>query len=130
MHKSFPILTFHYQNFTRYHEHLVRHHHFITTFDCPAAEPKQATNLIAIKRKFWKLTIGKTLYFRNIVRNNDVTPFVKSEKKQHASELWSKQALYGRFGLFKRLRRECIPRGTIHAKETSSSTKRRVVKDN
>ena len=26
---AFPILTFHHQNFTRYHVHLVRHHHFL-----------------------------------------------------------------------------------------------------
>ena len=35
-----------------------------------------------------------------------------------------------RFGLFKRTSSKCIPSGLIHAKETPSSTKRKVVKDN
>ena len=34
------------------------------------------------------------------------------------------------FGLFKRTSSKCIPSGVIHAKETPSSTQRKVVKDN
>ena len=63
------------------------------------------------------------------MRNDDVTPFKKSEK-QHANELWSIQLLFSRFGFFKRASSKCIPSGAIHAKETSFSTKRKVVKDN
>ena len=54
----------------------------------------------------------------------------KNRGKQHANELWSIQALFIRFGLFKRTSSKCIPSGRIHAKETPSSTKRKVVKDN
>ena len=43
---AFPILTFHHKKCTRYQVHLVRHHYYFmkTTFDCSAAEPRQATN--------------------------------------------------------------------------------------
>ena len=71
--------------------------------------------------------MGKKLYFREIVRNDDVTSLKKSEK-QHASELWAILALFGRFGLFKM--NPCIPSGIIHAKETPFSAKRKVVNDN
>ena len=37
---------------------------------------------------------------------------------------------FSRFGLFKRTSSKCIPSGLIHAKETQSSTKGKVVKDN
>ena len=53
----------------------------------------------------------------------------KNPEKQHANELWSIQALFGRFGSFKTTSSKCIPRGLILAKETSFSTKRKVVKD-
>ena len=33
------------------------------------------------------------------------------------------------FGLFKRISRKCVPNGIIHAKETTFSIKRKVVKD-
>ena len=52
------------------------------------------------------------------------------EKKQHANELLSIQALFGRIGLLKRTSSKCISSGLIHAKETSFATKRKVVKDN
>ena len=54
----------------------------------------------------------------------------KNREKQHANELWSIQALFGRFGLFKRTSSKCIPSGLIHSKETLFSTKRKVVNDN
>ena len=54
----------------------------------------------------------------------------KNREKQHANELWSIQALFSRFGLFKRTSSRCTPSGLIHAKEMSFSTKRKVVKDN
>ena len=63
------------------------------------------------------------------MRNDDVTPFKKNRGKQHANELWSMQGLFSRFCLFKRTSSKCIPCGLIHAKETSFSTKRKVVKD-
>ena len=44
--------------------------------------------------------------------------------------LWSIQMRFSRFGLFKRTSSKCIPSGLIHAKETSFSTKRKVVKYN
>ena len=53
----------------------------------------------------------------------------KNREKQHANELWSILALCRRFGLFLRTSSKCIPSGLIHAKETSFSTKRKVVKD-
>ena len=53
-----------------------------------------------------------------------------NREKQHANELWSIQALFSRFGLFKRTSTKCIPSGLLHAKETSFSTKHKVVKDN
>ena len=62
------------------------------------------------------------------MRNDDVTPFQKIGK-QHASELLSMLALFDRFGLIKKIGRKYIPSGVIHAKETSFSTKRKVVKD-
>ena len=37
---------------------------------------------------------------------------------------------FSRFGLFKRTSSKCIPSGLIHAKETSFSTRRKVVKGN
>ena len=42
---AFPIFTFHHQNFTRYHVHLVHITFFLRkkTFDCSAVEPLQAT---------------------------------------------------------------------------------------
>ena len=46
--------------------------------------------------------IGKTFYFRKIVRNDDVTPFQKLKKK-HASELWSIMALLVDLAYFKEL---------------------------
>ena len=49
-------------------------------------------------------------------------------EKQYESESWSIPALYGRFGLLKRISRKCIPIGIIHAKETPFSTKRMVAK--
>ena len=54
----------------------------------------------------------------------------KNREKQHANELWSIQALFSRYGIFKRTSSKCIPSGLSHAKETSFSTKRKVVKDN
>ena len=54
--------------------------------------------------------------------------YEKSEK-HHASELWSMLALFGRFGLIKRISRKYISSGIIHVKETSFLTKRKVVKD-
>ena len=102
-----------------------------TTFDCSAAEPQTSNKLNRCKTLVLvSVQLGKTLYFPKIVRNDDVTPFKKSEKKQHESELWFILALFGRFGLFKRISRKSIPSGIIHAKETSISTQRKVVKDN
>ena len=63
------------------------------------------------------------------VRRNDITPFKKIGLKQHANELWSILALFSRFGLFNRTCRKSIPSGLMHVKETSFSTKRKVVKD-
>ena len=54
----------------------------------------------------------------------------KNREKQHANKLFSIHALFSRFGLSKRTNSKCIPSGLIHAKETSFSTKRKVVKDN
>ena len=46
IHIAFPILTFHHQNFPRYHVHLVHHHFFFmkTAFDSSAEEPQHATH--------------------------------------------------------------------------------------
>ena len=81
----------------------------------------KALVLVAYKRK--------TLYFHKIVRNDDVTPFKKSGK---SACKWAMvyTGVFSRFGLFKRTSSKCIPSGLIHAKETSFSTKRKVVKDN
>ena len=56
----------------------------------------------------------------------------KNREEQHANELWSILALFSRFGLFKRTIKsiKCITSGLIHARETSFTTKRKIVKDN
>ena len=53
-----------------------------------------------------------------------------NREKQHANELCSILALLSRFGFFKRTSSKCIPSDLIHAKETSFSIKRKVVKGN
>ena len=53
----------------------------------------------------------------------------KKSRKKLANELWSILALISRFGLFKEAVEKCIPSGHIHAKETSFSTKRKIVKE-
>ena len=43
-----------------------------------AAEKQHATELIDTKRKFMEIMMRKPLYFCNVVRIDDVTPFGKS----------------------------------------------------
>ena len=111
----------------------VRHHNFFyensfwlpccRTTTCNKLNRCKTLVLVAYERN------RKTLYFHKLVRNDDATP-LKNREKQHANELWSILVLFSRFGLFKRINRKCIPSGLIYAKETSFSTKRKVVKDN
>ena len=124
MHIAFFILTFHHQNITRYHVHLVRHHHFFmkTTYDCSATEPQQSIQLNRCKTLVLVAHERKTLYFRNIVFNDDVTPF-KISGKNSKQMIMVYYGPFGRFGLFKRISRKFIPSRIIHATETSFSTK-------
>ena len=78
-----------------------------------------------------QLLIGKTLFFSELVRIDDVTPSLKSasaEKKQHARELWSMLAIFDVFGLSKIVNSKCTPIGLIITKVTLFSIECKAMK--
>ena len=99
-----------------------------TSFDSFAAEPQHATNWNAVRRSFG--SVRKEKHFTFIKECVTMTSHLsKNREKEHANELWSTLAILVDFGLFNRTRRKCIPHGLMHAKETSFSGKRKIVKD-
>ena len=74
------IQTFNYQTFTCFHVRLVRHLYFLwkLLFMSSAAEKQHATKLSDAKQKFMEVMMRKPLYFFQLVRIDDVTPYWKS----------------------------------------------------
>ena len=104
MHIAFPILNFHHKItcilcdiIIFFYENNFRLPFCRTTTSNKLNRCKTLV-LVTFDRK-------KKLYFYKIVRNDVVTP---SRKKQHASELCSIVALFGRFGWFRRISRNAF----------------------
>ena len=71
-----------HQNFTRYDVHLVRPHNFFRKqLFIALLQNHNKQQIESLCKTLVLVTYDrKTLYFRKIVRNVDITPFKKSEK--------------------------------------------------